>query len=202
MSKIKIPNFVKKLTPKKGGGNKEKHTACIMEAVALISPNTNSFTDHPRCVTTSLNDFMIGVNDQTNSDKVRKRLIKFAPRLLETTGKAKELTTKTNEWVISYVKKYKIDPVQNNSNPWMSTKKDITKGKNLRVALENAKIAIETRYPSDRIDTWRSYIVSVEVELKRMRDIENLLNYILPENTHITPEWDNLRPFVRAATKA
>lgn len=210
---VKIPKWIAdKWFPKNGPGEKEDQAACIMQAVAVISPNTNKFTDRPSCVATPLTDHMISLNDRLSSNRARKRLVKHAPRLLETSGKSTKLAKIGKKWLLDYVKKNKI-PSYNKipmkpGNNWyfdqkvvdfeaISGKLDITKGqlRYLAGVLESIDEAIYINVLGEPRDSYM-YGIDEESELKVVAEWDKALNVILPDNEHIKPNWEALRPFV------
>jgi hypothetical protein len=69
---------------------------CVMEAVAYVAGEP--FSDHPKCASRVLTDFLIGLNDRWSADD-RQLLKPFIPRLVGTnTGENDE---ETRRWMIT-----------------------------------------------------------------------------------------------------
>lgn len=87
-------NLVKRLAPKwnklrnrkieKSSHDSPQEGTCIMEAIAYITDQP--FSDEPVCVAPTLRDTFIIINDNIDDDKLRNRLKKFVPQIMETRG--------------------------------------------------------------------------------------------------------------------
>jgi hypothetical protein len=65
-----------------GGGGRTPDTLCVMEAVAYVTGQ--SITDRPVCVSPTIRDFLVYVNDSTLSTRNRSQLKKIIPSIIGT----------------------------------------------------------------------------------------------------------------------
>ncbi len=98
---------IKKFRIDEGGHSKEhfaKKTACIMEALCLVlgyHPNSSTQLSgylNPPCVSKTIKDLMVSINDEINNNQHRSALKSVAPLILNTAPtveRVRELKTKT-----------------------------------------------------------------------------------------------------------
>lgn len=190
---IEVPNKLKKLfTPNLGGNGDPRHekAACIMEFVNLISPKYEIWGTDALCVDETLTELSIQVNDATQNDSERKRMLRYAPRYLGTDFKKNhnKMTNGAWKWCKHAIEKYNLtyddyDYVTgiNKVIPYKITKKyDFNNWTSASCKLNEIWDIVD-----DELDTDR----------KRMNEFTNLLDTVLPSGKQAEPDWDRAKAY-------